>query len=1376
MEKIIADRVARWKNKLIDLTKRNRLVNFKPTKVTTVRIVDEQPPEVFATLVTKLKSMDFLSIPESEEEGEDEETEGVESVEEDKIETQTKKFKKYNKDNLEAKHIDIHLQTNLTTGQLAKNLFRIHSSAASVMEEQGYNVLFLAVGFLEWYESASSDVKIKSPLVLIPVELTRQSVKGVYKVNYNDEAILLNPALRQKLTLDFGISLDDLDDDVEKIDLLKVFSEIQDKVKHEERWSITNDIFLGLFSFAKFMMYKDLEAHFGSVLGNDVIQTICGQEIHNRESLDSLCSWDELKEEIKPQKTFQVLDADSSQQRAIAVVKKGNNLVIEGPPGTGKSQTIANIIAELLSEGKKVLFVSQKIAALEVVKNRLEAVGLGDFCLELHSRKANKKRVIEELAESLRKPKPPDHKHDQDLLKLENLKEELGDYARDVGTPFGALGMSPYKAMGIISSMTEIPDLEFIFKNVEQWDEKRFLLGRELLEKLSVNLSHINNPMLHPWYGTKLTTEFSYPEKIKIKELMNSVYEVNKKLQNNIQQLVEASHFKKPDTYREIEDLLDGTSVLAALPATAIELMKNSIWTELSVKIYDIVNDVKSFCDYKEWARDKYDLSILEEDVGVILKECKDCSEKYLYFLSPSFLKNKRKIKPHKNKKYKPKYVEIIEDLKKICEAKKRAENIDVSDDFGGEIFGDLWVARDSDGSQLEKFSKWVVRFHKHIEEGHFTEDIFSMVMNRELDVKEINILRKDLIRDRELHQNIVEEYFNHIKFDISDGLNSDLFSYPLESLDKKITGMAESIESIGIWIAYQDSLKRCHEFGFEDFLSICEKHNISHEQFSDTFKCQFLRCWIDAAFYERKSLRQFLGMNHERLIEQFREYDSKQIDLAKVRLKHRLSGKVDASWEGSSGSERGILDRESRKRRAHKPLRKLFKEIPNILCDLKPCLMMGPLTVSQFLDPSLYNFDLVIFDEASQIPPEDAIGAIIRGNNVVVAGDNKQLPPTSFFEAAVMTPEDDDEEMDGYKKTDLDSILDECATSGFPECMLMWHYRSKHEHLIAFSNKHLYSNSLYTFPSMEQESEKFGIKFHYLPDTRYERGKVGANFDEAREIAKAVFEHYRNNPDKSLGVGTFSVRQRFAIEDAVEELRKDDPTLEEFFNEDREEHFFIKNLETIQGDERDIIFISVGYGKNPSGTLPMNFGPLNQSGGERRLNVLVTRAREKVEIFSSIRGSDFDLSKTNSDGVHLFKKYLDFAEKGESVLTQDISEDYDAVADSPFEEAVYDALTRKHVKVKKQIGCSGYKIDLAVVDRDKPGEFILGIECDGATYHSSKTARDRDRLRQQVLEQLGWNIYRIWSTDWFKNPKQELEKALDAIEKAQNRVFKKKV
>jgi very-short-patch-repair endonuclease len=1353
MATIVAERVERWKKKLIDLTKRNRLIGFKSTKVTTIHIVDEQSPEVFSSLVVKGKTMDFLPLPAKSEREQASEH----------IEIHSKEFKKYDRNHLSAKHTDIHLQTNVSKEQLPKSLFRINSSSVAVMEEQGYNILFLAMGFLEWYESAKSDVKIKSPLVLVPVELSRPSVKEEYNVRYNEDAVLMNPALQQRLKLDFGIHIDDLDDDIDKINLFELFTKIQKKIKSKKRWRVTNDIFLGLFSFAKFMMYKDIEANLKHILKNRVIQSICGQETGQRKTLDSLCSWDGLKELIKPHHNFQVLDADSSQQRAIAIVKKGNNLVIEGPPGTGKSQTITNIIAELLAENKKVLFVSQKMAALEVVKKRLEAAGLGDFCLELHSKKTNKRRVIEELAASLVRSQSPDHKRDHDLARLEHVKEALSRYMDETGSPFGKLNMTPFKAIGILASMAEMPDLEYLFKNVQSWDEKKFVSAFELLEKISDQLAQIKNPSLHAWYGSKLTN-LSYQNKVKIKKLMASCHEAHIKLQDSMHQLAGSSFFKKPDKYKDVAALLEAANVLANIPPSALTLLKNKGWNTLQSKINGMVTHIKAFNGFKEWARGKYDLSILDEGIDTLHNEYKRHTGK------SHSAGTSRIVRKYKVPGYKPTQTVVADDLKKICEGKKWSDDIATHEKLGKAFFGKLWSGRNSHGHKLDDFLNGVAGFNAYVEQDSFSGNIFAKVSNNEFDTDKIKTLRKNATNDKDHYINILEELFRAIAFDSVRGMGAELEDISIERLNKKIEGMSKSIEDIDSWLAYQSTLAECETFGLKEFLISCQKHNVAYESIPNMFKCQFLRCWIDEAFAKAKSLKDFRGINHEQLIEEFCELDCEQIELSKARLRHKLSGKIHIS----SKPEVGILQREARKRRAHRPLRKLFKEIPDILCELKPCLMMSPLTVAQFLDPKLVKFDVVIFDEASQIAPEDAVGTLIRGNAIVIAGDSKQLPPTSFFQSAVLTPEDD-EELGEAVLMELDSVLDECVTSGFPECMLTWHYRSRHEHLIAFSNKHIYGANLQTFPSAENKPEGLGIKFHYMPEAHYERGKVGANLDEAKKVAQAVFEHFRKHPKETLGVATFNIRQKFAIQDAVEALRKQDHSLEEHFSRDKEEHFFVRNLETIQGDERDVIFISVGYGKTESGSLPMTFGPINQVGGERRLNVLVTRARRRVEIFSAIKGSDFDLNKTASTGVHLLKKYLDFAEKGETVL-HDTNEPDTRQGDTPFEDAVYNALVKKGVNVKRGVGCSEYTIDLAVVDKKNPKTFLLGIECDGMNYRSSKTNRDGDRLRQQVLEQLGWTLCRIWSADWFRNPKQTLAKLMDEINKAQRGSVEKKI
>ena len=427
----------------------------------------------------------------------------------------------------------------------------------------------------------------------------------------------------------------------------------------------------------------------------------------------------------------------------------------------------------------------------------------------------------------------------------------------------------------------------------------------------------------------------------------------------------------------------------------------------------------------------------------------------------------------------------------------------------------------------------------------------------------------------------------------------------------------------------------------------------------------------------------------------------------------------------------------------------------------------MSPISVSQFLAPEAMKFDLVLFDEASQIVPEDAIGAIYRGKYIVVAGDSKQLPPTSFFQKAFF----DDDEWDELNDEGLecfDSILDICTGIGLPENTLRWHYRSKHEDLIAFSNHRFYDDKLITFPSAIAKHDCFGVKFVRVRDGIYYRGGRRDNPKEAEEVANLVFEHFTNYPHKTLGVVAFSIAQKEAIDDAIELKRKERPEYEGFFKEDRLEGFFVKNLENVQGDERDVIIFSIGYARDERGQLTMNFGPLNKQGGERRLNVAITRAREKIILVSSIRASDMVLdSIRNTPGVLTLYHYLDYAERGPVSLQ--LTNANGGEFESPLEQEVAGEIRRLGYDVVPQVGCSGYRIDLGVIDPANPGSFILGIECDGATYHSSYSARDRDRLREQILKQLGWKIYRIWSPSWVSRREVEISKLRQALQEAKS-------
>jgi very-short-patch-repair endonuclease len=509
------------------------------------------------------------------------------------------------------------------------------------------------------------------------------------------------------------------------------------------------------------------------------------------------------------------------------------------------------------------------------------------------------------------------------------------------------------------------------------------------------------------------------------------------------------------------------------------------------------------------------------------------------------------------------------------------------------------------------------------------------------------------------------------------------------------------------------------------------------------------------------------VGDLHENKIDKFIKLDQELLILNRKRITQQISQKRPIiGGETTKRSELGILLSEFNRKRRHMPIRKLLSAAGGLIQEIKPCFMMSPLSVAQFIEPENVDnllFDVIIFDEASQVKPEDALGAFLRGKHLVVMGDTKQLPPTSFFENMVEADDDEDYELSSLK--DMESILHLCKKSGFPTKMLRWHYRSRHESLIAVSNHLFYSNQLLIYPSPSNESEKLGLKFIHLPDAIYDSGRNSGNIIEAKAVVKAIIEHYQTYGNtKSLGVGTFNLNQRRLIDDFLEIERKKNPDIEEYFTEKKFEKFFIKNLETIQGDERDVIFVSVGFGFDKNHKLSHNFGPVNREGGERRLNVLFTRAREKCVIFSNFKHSDLKLASNAPFGLRALKTFLEYAENRQLIEYESPREN----TESSFEETVFEFLKNTKYEVHKQVGCAGFRIDLAIVDPNSQGEYLLGIECDGATYHSSPVARDRDRLRQQVLEGLGWKIHRIWSTDWYRNREETTNRLLKAIDDAE--------
>ncbi|RPJ72280.1 MAG: DUF3320 domain-containing protein, partial [Alphaproteobacteria bacterium] len=543
--------------------------------------------------------------------------------------------------------------------------------------------------------------------------------------------------------------------------------------------------------------------------------------------------------------------------------------------------------------------------------------------------------------------------------------------------------------------------------------------------------------------------------------------------------------------------------------------------------------------------------------------------------------------------------------------------------------------------------------------------------------------------------------------------------------------------------------------------IHIIDHDKILAEDLVPAFKGNYADSSLKIKFKEKNILPAFVKELQDNKIKKFKELDSKIISLNRQRVAYELfCNKPNVCSGYSRNSEFGVLLNEFNRKRGHMPIRKLMTLNGGLIEKIKPCFMMSPLSIAQYLDPRTTKFDVIIFDEASQVKPEDAIGALVRGNQVVVMGDSHQLPPTSFFDHVADTLDTDPDEDIVY--TDMESILNVCKMS-FPSKTLRWHYRSRHETLIAVSNQEFYDNRLYVYPSPMHNDDKLGLKFVHLSDTVYDRGKSSVNRGEARTVAKAVLEQYKRFPSKSIGVGTFNKKQQEAIQEEIEELLRHNPEMEKYFTNEKGENFFVKNIETIQGDERDVIFISIGFGFDINHKLSKNFGPLNQEGGERRLNVLITRAREKCVVYSNFTSRDLRIDEKDPFGLRALKVFLEYAETKNLTTIEEEKED----SDSPFEDSVYEFLRENGYEVRKQVGCAGYRIDLAIIDSCNPGRYVIGIECDGATYHSSSVARDRDRLRQQILEGLGWNLYRIWSTDWYRHPIESGDKLLDAIENA---------
>ncbi len=1352
----IESAVQKVRERLLDQTMRNRFLNFLPTQRRTIKVINEIPAEVFEILVLQERVMQFKPSETPEREGT--------SLFDDEEDEETPVLPWLESTEPEEHHTDRFLQTQLAREELQKRLYYIHQQARTVFQEQGYSVLHLALGFLQWTESPRAEQLNRAPLMLIPVELERQKVRTRFTLRWNGVEGFPNLSLQARLT-EYGVTLPILEAPEDKEQVESYFQEVNEAISQHEKWRVVPELYLDFFSFTKFVMYKDLEPENWDIETHPLLGTILGQT--TGDSHANGFKPEEVDFRLKSQEIYHVMDADSSQIAVIEDIKSGKNLVVEGPPGTGKSQTITNIIAELLAKGKNVLFVSAKMAALEVVKSRLDKVGLGDFCLELHSHKSNKRDVLKELERTLSTQVPPDELPEalwNLFSQTDSRKNALNAYVNAIREPIGETGKNPYTLFGVREAVNQYFEsvnrqmLPISLTDVTTCTRADWDTAVERLEALAGILPSVRPVLEHPWRGCNPGVVTPLVE-VRINALIEACKTALDTLEEEISTLTDVAGIRTPTTLADFPDVLKAAHVIAKSFSVEAEILLNPAWNFPNKEARTLIRKVRVVRQEVAAVKARFNDVVLVRDIPKLLIDFKGLYIKKLRILNSQYRsihRNFRKWYLTGNAPRRPE--RLISDYSKLADCIYLRQEIARQEQIGKSLFGGHWCGEESDLEWLTAFSEWVVTFRQHLLADVLTERAIEIVSagvskkHLQAHITALQSAQNDFVMQR-------DALFKRLGADADTLFGKASEALTFAELRARLELWVDKSSELEPWTQYVTRRNACEETIAQPLLKQIDE--ISIEDFVHCFEGNLAEALLHEAILERQPLRDFVQVEHERQVLDFCRWDRLCIEENQARLIRTLYERRPAFEEvASPKSEMGILQKEFTLKRRHRPIRRLLSDAGGLIQKIKPCFMMSPLSVAQFCHPDMVKFDVIVFDEASQIRPEDALGALLRAKQAVVIGDTCQLPPTSFFEHIVDNDDVDEDDM-MPRITDIESILELCKPN-FPKKALKWHYRSRHESLIAFSNQQFYVNELLIFPSPKASVPHLGLEFVHLPDTVYERGRSSVNRKEAQAVVQAAFEHYRTyGAGKSLGIGTFGTKQQQAILDEVEIQLLQHPEMEEYFLSSRDEHFFVKNLETIQGDERDTIFISVGYGFDKSRRLHNNFGPINHEGGERRLNVLITRARESCAVFANFRARDMKLDDKASVGARSLQAFLEYAENRNLDIARPTGED----TDSPFEDAVYEFLTSHGYTVSKQVGVVGYRIDLAVEDADALGAYLIGIECDGARYHNSPVARDRDRLRQQVLEGLGWTFHRIWSTDWYRNRAEAQRRVLEAIE-----------
>ncbi len=1338
-----AGRLAAWQRKLLDLTTRNRLLHL-PDTAKVVRLLCPDPTALEDRLADG-KKVRIVPLPDLELGGRDAEL-----------------YAQQNREDLRLAYARTALERGEAVSAQDKDkleaaLIELYRKARSDLDEGGANTLFLALGVLKWKKAADDPRTYSAPLILLPVRLERKSALSGLTLSLLEDEPRFNLTLLELLRHDFELSIPGLEGELPRdgngIDVEGIWNTVRRAVRDAAGFEVVPDVVLGNFSFAKYLMWKDLSDRVGDLMQSPLVKYLLERspDSPGYPVRGEFPRADELDHRVDPAELFTPLPADSSQLAAVVASASGSDFVLDGPPGTGKSQTIANMIAHNLALGRRVLFVAEKMAALDVVYRRLEEKGLGAFCLELHSSKTSKVEVLRQLERAWdTRESLSAEAWQREATQVRELRDRLNGVVDALHRRWPN-GWTVYQAIGRVlhDARPDLPRPDWKpCRPVQEGgvplvhDTAAMARLRDVVRRLDLNAQTAH--ALSADFAAVQRSDWSNAWQEDTVVAAQALVVAIDTLVAALLTLREAAQLPVADatTAEQTHALL---ALVGALRAAHGVDLRFGFAPDASTRIEtarQAIAHVQKYRDIETSLSLPYAAQACRRiDPDAVHTAWTAASGRFWFFATLAKKKVARQLAEQGGVTGLP---DVAADLPRLRKLRALAAEIDGMQPLLAGMPG--FDGLDTDGDRLEAALALAERMRGCLPALVSTPE--SLIALRRA-VATLVVDANDLLapggRVAQAGDAAVQAWQG---FDAaSDRFATAIGAEPADTFEawqalaRKVSARAPQLKAWIDWCRVRTDARTVGLGALADALVAGTLGGPA----ADAFETAYARWFATGAIDADPVLRHFVAAEHMSDIEAFRHLDDRMAELSVRYIRARLCGEIPSKQDIGKHGGYGVLKHELQKQRRHKPVRQLAAEMGDAMTHLAPCMLMSPLSIAQFLPPDQGLFDLVIFDEASQITPWDAIGAIARGRQAIVAGDPRQMPPTNFFDRGASAADDDVEE-------DMESILTECLAAAVPSHSLNWHYRSRHESLIAFSNHRYYDSKLVTFPAPETRPSAVGWR---RIQGVYAKGAARNNPIEAQALVDEAVSRLRdpafNASGLSLGIITLNSEQQQLVSDLLDRARQQHPEIEPHFQDERREPVVVKNLETVQGDERDLILLGIGYGPSApdDNSMSMNFGPLNKEGGWRRLNVAVTRARREMLVFSSFEPGMIDLNRTGARAVRDLKHFIEFAQRGPRALAEAVQGSVGGY-DSPFEEAVADGLRAKGWEVVPQIGVSRFRIDLGIVHPDRPGDYLCGVECDGATYHSAATARDRDKVRAGVLNGLGWTLLRVWSTQWW--------------------------